>query len=304
MITSLRSVFSFLVLASLILGINSCQQPSTNTSEEAAVMGILETRAAELLQEYKDLGSIREKSSLPTDVDFDGIDINYTDVAPIFIQNCITCHKPDGNAPFPLTDYESIKKKAKVIKKVLEKKIMPPWMPDNDYSVFFNAPKITDSSRLKIMTWINRGCPNPGDKTVKMVHYEQELKSIPDMVLTQEKAHIVASNDDSYQCFIYDPKLTEDKYLSGIEFVSDNPEVLHHLMLYIDTANVITGDTCWDCKGDGIVDKLIPLQVWSKGIRPYRLKSHLAHKLPKVQGLFYKLITAMSIIRVGKKKQP
>ena len=37
---------------------------------------------------------------------------------------------------------------------------------------------------------------------------------------------------DEYRCFIYDPELTETKYLTAYEFIPDQTEVVHHLVGY------------------------------------------------------------------------
>ena len=47
----------------------------------------------------------------------------------------------------------------------------------------------------------------------------------------------------------------EDIFVSGIDFKSDNPEVIHHLMLYLDVNNILEDDGSWDCKNDGLVKK-------------------------------------------------
>ena len=50
----------------------------------------------------------------------------YNDVAEILEQKCVPCHQVDGGAPFVLTSYEAVSRKAKTIVEVTQKGIMPP----------------------------------------------------------------------------------------------------------------------------------------------------------------------------------
>jgi len=49
------------------------------------------------------------------------------DIAPILQKNCLPCHREQGAAPFSLASYAAVKKRAKTIAKVTQKRIMPPW---------------------------------------------------------------------------------------------------------------------------------------------------------------------------------
>ena len=37
---------------------------------------------------------------------------------------------------------------------------------------------------------------------------------------------------DDYRCFMLDPKLAEDKYLTGTNVLPGNPDVVHHVILF------------------------------------------------------------------------
>jgi hypothetical protein len=49
------------------------------------------------------------------------------DVAGIIYSKCTKCHNPNGVAPFSLTSFDNIKKRAKTIAFVTKNRIMPPW---------------------------------------------------------------------------------------------------------------------------------------------------------------------------------
>src|SRR5947209_11975935 len=49
------------------------------------------------------------------------------DVAPIFYKNCTTCHRPGGQGPFSLLDYDSAAKHLDEISDAVGAGVMPPW---------------------------------------------------------------------------------------------------------------------------------------------------------------------------------
>src|SRR5262245_4936250 len=46
------------------------------------------------------------------------------DIAPIIFNNCASCHRPGAVAPFSLLSYQDVKKRAKQIVYITEKRIM------------------------------------------------------------------------------------------------------------------------------------------------------------------------------------
>jgi hypothetical protein len=81
---------------------------------------------------------------------------------------------------------------------------------------------------------------------------------------------------DDYRCFIVDPALAADTFLTGFEVRPGAPEVVHHILLFqLDTANAETnaasldaqspgpGYTCFG--GPGAAASL--LAVWAPGVR-------------------------------------
>src|SRR4051812_14102483 len=55
------------------------------------------------------------------------------DIAPIFVQQCATCHRPGQAAPFSLLSYEDVEKRARQIAEVTASRYMPPWMSEPGY---------------------------------------------------------------------------------------------------------------------------------------------------------------------------
>ena len=111
---------------------------------------------------------------------------------------------------------------------------MPPW-PASDLSVpFLHDASLDVSQRDSIGAWVQSGSPVDVDGTTQLTPtrdvpflktYDQEL--IADNFYDGE-----IGQPDEYRCFIYDPELTETKYLTAYEFIPDQTEVVHHLVGY------------------------------------------------------------------------
>jgi hypothetical protein len=275
----IRTSLIFILLLLILLSCGEEQQAQTEKISETD--RIIQEKEANLLAEYNNHSmSVFELPEYKTDEV-----IPFSAVQKIVSDNCLFCHKPNGNAPFTLMDYKSIQKRAQTIREVLSTKRMPPWLADDSYSHLFNAPKITDQERALIVQWIDQGAKKFGSTDVYTSSNEitpNKPTSVADLELFRSIDFTITTNNDSYECFIYELDDTEAFYLSGVEFISSNPEVIHHQMLYLDTANVVkTDNSCWDCKNDGIINKCVPISSWSKGMRPFALNEKLAYKIPK-----------------------
>src|SRR5687767_14505655 len=55
------------------------------------------------------------------------------DVAPILFKACVSCHRPEGVAPFSLLTYEDAKSHAAAIVAATRDRVMPPWKPEPGY---------------------------------------------------------------------------------------------------------------------------------------------------------------------------
>src|SRR6185436_3645383 len=86
-------------------------------------------------------------------------------ISRLIQNNCVECHRKGENAPFELTTYPDVKSNAAMIKKVVNKGIMPPWFANAQPGTFHNDRSLTQQERNDLTQWIDAGCPegNPGD---------------------------------------------------------------------------------------------------------------------------------------------
>ena len=59
----------------------------------------------------------------------------------------------------------------------------------------------------------------------------------PDLKLTMPEYTSQADANDDYICVALSSGLTTDKYIKGVEVLPGNPEIVHHVLVYIDTSS-------------------------------------------------------------------
>ncbi len=232
-----------------------------------------------LLEYYHGLADPRGKL---IDTNWENGPVDFSDVFPLFVDNCTPCHSENGNGPFVLNSYEAILKRSAVIKDVLMERVMPPWMADDTYSELMNAPRINDSLRWVIVKWIDQGALPPKFSKDSRIQQFLPTKNLRGSRTYYTEEHTINSNDDSYQCFVVDLDLPIDTFVNSIRFHSSNPSTIHHIMVYMDTLGILNSlPGCWNCMKDEIVNKLIPIEPWSRGMVPTQLTKGFAFRYPK-----------------------
>lgn len=180
----------------------------------------------------------------------------YKDVAPIFYNNCTTCHHVGGGGPMPLMNYSQTSVFASAILYHVQQGHMPPWSPDTTYSRFVNERLISSSERNDIISWVNSGALK-GDTTLApaapVYTSQYKLSGTPTITLKIPTFSSNASSSDSYVCFSIPSGLTQDRILRAYEIIPGNPAIVHHVIVNVDTTGTVTSDlsgTCFNAPGD------------------------------------------------------
>ena len=172
-------------------------------------------------------------------------EIDYArDVAPIFVEQCQTCHREGGIAPWAMTNYQMLQGFAPAIKEAIVSKRMPPGQIDRKYAgTIVNHRTLSNREIETIVKWIDAGAPVEGDadpltettySTSEWVHGE------PDMIIEVPPQEIPAvgtmgPNAIPYRYVSVPLGLTEDKWLRGSQFLPSEPTVMHHML---NTVNI------------------------------------------------------------------
>ena len=156
-------------------------------------------------------------------------------VAPIFVEQCQSCHRDGGIAPWAMTDYRMLQAFAPAIREAVVNKKMPPGQIDRKYAdVIINHRTLSPSEMQTIVQWIDSGATVEGDRdpltettysTSEWVHGE------PDMIIEVPPQEIPAGPSAIPYRYVSVPLgLTEDKRLRGSEYLPSEPTVMHHML--------------------------------------------------------------------------
>lgn len=230
----------------------------------------------------------------------------YRDVAPILDTKCASCHRLGGIAPFSLTTAAAAKAHAQGIVQMTKAGLMPPWMPGPTSAdlVGRDHRRLTPSELSTLAAWAAGGAQtgNPADLKVKPVVSAGLTGPGTTMTLAPAKAytpHAAGGAIDDYHCFVLDPKLKQDQYVTGALIQPQRTGIVHHVILYEAAGSLATaarqknaqnggkGWTCFggpdlplDSSGPGATDRLGQppwIAAWVPG--------HTSNNLPEGTGV-------------------
>jgi hypothetical protein len=156
------------------------------------------------------------------------------DVAPILFKNCTTCHRPGEIAPMSLLDYKDTRPWAKSIKQAVSTRVMPPWFADPAVGHFANDTRLKAEDVDTIVKWVDAGAPEGNSKDLPPApkYVEGWVLGKPDVIIEMPEAfEIPATGVIPYKYLLADTKLTEDKWIRGVEVRAGNRAVVHHVIL-------------------------------------------------------------------------
>jgi hypothetical protein len=152
------------------------------------------------------------------------------DVAPIFYERCVQCHRPDSIAPMSLLDYKTVRPWARSIREAVLSHKMPPWFADPQYGHFSNDPRLSSAQLETIKAWVDAGAPEGNPKNLAKPPEFAEGWSMgkPDMIIDIGQDFAVRPGADDYEHFIVPTNLKEGIWIRGAELRPGNRRVVHH----------------------------------------------------------------------------
>lgn len=161
----------------------------------------------------------------------------HKDVAPILHAQCAGCHRPGEAAPFALIDFQDAKKRGKLIARVTQSRLMPPWKAGKGAVAFRGERRLSDEQIAVLKRWVDAGMPE-GDAAgaAKAPAFSDEWPlGKPDLVVKMPRAYKVrAEGRDIYRNFAVSLGLKEDKWVRAIDFRPSARSVVHHTLFFLD----------------------------------------------------------------------
>jgi hypothetical protein len=156
-------------------------------------------------------------------------------IAPMLIDNCVTCHRAGGIGPWQMTSYEMVKGFAPMIREVIRTERMPPWHADPHYGAFKNSRALPAKDMKTLVHWVEAGAPRGegGDPlaSLKKTWPEWALGK-PDAILELPAYDVPATGVVPYQDVRVKNTLGRDVYLKAIDYAPGDRTVVHHILGY------------------------------------------------------------------------
>jgi hypothetical protein len=157
----------------------------------------------------------------------------YADIKPIIDSKCLPCHQSQEIAPFSLRTYNDIKRNASTILYVINKKIMPPWLPDTSYRHFKNERRLTVDEILTIKSWVQQDCiDSKNSSSAPAVFEKKPLK--PDTSFFIKNEVILPEDDEKYVSFTFKLFEKQGRHVKRINFYTKlNAQNVHHCNIFV-----------------------------------------------------------------------
>ena len=158
------------------------------------------------------------------------------DVAPIFYNKCVSCHREGEIAPMSLLTYKQARPWARSIREKVLDRTMPPWHADPTYGEFRNERSLSKHEIETITAWVDGGAKegDPEDLPPAPQFAEGWQIGNPDIVLTVPFEYsIPAGGVISYKYFMIPTDFKEDRWVQAAEIRPGNRAVVHHVIAFV-----------------------------------------------------------------------
>jgi peroxiredoxin/mono/diheme cytochrome c family protein len=159
-------------------------------------------------------------------------------IARVFQQHCVECHRPNQIGPFALEKYEEAVGWSEMIEEVVRDSRMPPWHPDPKFGHFANDSSLSAEEKELIYKWVANGAPEGDPKDLpepKQYAGSWMMPGGPDAVfyMSEEPVDVPAEGTVEYRYYMADPGFTEDKWVKVGECLPGNRAVVHHMIVFL-----------------------------------------------------------------------
>lgn len=176
-------------------------------------------------------------------------------VAPVFAAKCAGCHRVGGIAPFAITSPKTAQAFAPSILGQTQRRLMPPWMPAKDSPAYLRQDEriLTPEELALIARWVRGGA-----KLGRARPIAPRTSAQPSSVTLRPSRAYTAKGADDYRCFVLDPKLTQDTFVTAAVVTPQRAKRVHHVILFDAAAanaaearllDARSGGKGWTCFG-------------------------------------------------------
>lgn len=160
-------------------------------------------------------------------------------VSRILQQNCLQCHRTGGVAPFALERYEEVISHAGMIRKQVEKGVMPPWFAapaESGESPWANDRTLSSEDKADLLAWLggDRAEGNPAHAPLPRAYPADWEIGEPDAIVRiPTPLEVKATGVMPYQNVRVRTEFAEDRWVQEIEVRPTAREVVHHVLVFV-----------------------------------------------------------------------
>ncbi len=154
------------------------------------------------------------------------------DVAPILAENCATCHRDGGIAPFAMDSHLMVQGWSPMMRETLMTKRMPPGQIDQHIGNF-DALDLSNEEIQTLVHWIDAGSPKDGmEDPLTQLAWDQSRWPLgePDLIVKIPASEIPASGTVPYVWVDSGVVIPEDRWVRGAQLLPGDPTVVHHII--------------------------------------------------------------------------
>jgi mono/diheme cytochrome c family protein len=229
----------------------------------------------------------------------------WQDVAPIYYESCVGCHRDGGIGPFRLDEYESAAAWGPASALAVEARIMPPFLVSDDGTCnsWQHSPVLSQEQIATIAAWVEAGTPEGTPRDDLELPESDPLANTtaittPEFVPMPEGGPLL--ENDEYRCFLIDPALDHDAFMTGYEVDPGNDALVHHVLVMTIDPNRMSDDASmtnmqmmqalddespdragWPClslAGEGVLPEGLPVS-WAPGQGAVRLPANSGFRI-------------------------
>ena len=223
------------------------------------------------------------------------------DVATLVQTRCSPCHRPGRTQPIPLVTYDDVRANAADVRRSIDARRMPPWLPAHGEGLlpFAGERRLTDPELATFRAWfLNdmpigdlRRAPAPPSFTIGW------QLGLPDVIVTLPRMiNIDADSGDVHRTVAVPIGLPGDIWIRAIDYLPSSPALVRHIRLFLAPEDFAIGqdDAIPGVAGlfgtNSLEDfaqqlftsakALVDLGVWTPALGGWRLPDGLSIRIP------------------------
>jgi mono/diheme cytochrome c family protein len=157
-------------------------------------------------------------------------------VAAILNANCVTCHRPEGTAPFSLMTYQDAKRNASGIAGMTASRAMPPWFADPRYGQFKNARGLTAAQIQTLAAWNAADAPEGTGTAPRSPTFASgwHMDRPPDQIIELPFGEFELPPSGEVPAFtVWLKPFRDDRFVQAMELRPSLPNAVHHSSLAV-----------------------------------------------------------------------